>query len=415
MSSPSPASLAPNIPRFYAYSLLSTLSFWFPICILYYQACGLNYGEIMLLVVVQSVFQFALEVPSGVLADRWGRKNSLVVAAACKVVFLALFLVGNGLMTFVLASAVLGAHLAFESGADSAFLYDTLKELGQESEYRAHEGRSWSYRMMSMGVGSLVGGATAEVSLRLPVLLTLLGSAAALVVTLTFREPPHHRASRERTSLTHMRHAATVVWTSGPIRLLVLFSSCMGAAMLTGFKFSQPYMHAAGVDLKYFGAIYFVWMASSALAARSAHRLVAWMGETMALLTIPVLLGAHYFFLAWSTSLAGVGVILASQITSGLVRPLVNDTLHRRIESFHRATVMSFAGFFQSLVLMVLSPLFGVLADRHSMSAALGAEGVFVFVSGLIPLAMLAMLPRESTPLQPTPAASPAGTGGSAS
>lgn len=398
MSSSSPAHFAPNVPRFYAYSLLSTLSFWFPVAVLYYQARGLNYGEIMLLVVVQSVFQFALEVPSGVVADTWGRKHALVIAAACKVVFLALFLVGNGLAVFVLASAVLGIHLAFESGSDSAFLYDTLKTMGRESDYREHEGRAWSYRLASMGVGSLVGGAAAEVSLRLPVLLTLLGSAAALVVAFTFREPPHHRSTRERQSVAHMRHAASVVWASGPLRYLVLYSGFMGAAMLTGFKFSQPYMHQAGVDLKFFGAIYFVWMLSSAVVARNTHRLVRWIGEPMALLSIPVLLAGHYFFLAWSTSLAGVAVILVSQLTSGMVRPLVNDALHKGIPSSHRATVMSFAGFFQSIVLMVLSPLFGVLADRHSMAAAFGAEGLFAVVAGIVPLALLATHRQSPVP-----------------
>ncbi|AKQ67970.1 MDR-type permease [Myxococcus hansupus] len=402
MSSISPAPLlAPNVPRFYAYSLLSTLSFWFPVAILYYQACGLTYGEIMLLVVVQSVFQFALEVPSGVVADRWGRKYALLIAAVSKVVFLALFLLGDGVGVFILASAVLGIHLAFESGSDSAFLYDTLKSLGREAEYRQHEGKAWSYRLGSMGVGSLIGGAAAEVSLRLPVLLTLLGSVAALAVALTFREPPHHRSTRDKPSVAHMRHAAGVVWNSGSIRYLVLFSGFMGAAMLTGFKFSQPYMHDAGVDLKFFGAIYFVWMVSSAVAARNAHRLAKWLGESLALLTIPVLLAAHYFFLAWTTSLVGVAIILISQVTSGLVRPLVNDAIHRDTPSSHRATVMSFAGFFQSLVLMALSPLFGVLADRHSLAAAFGAEGLFVVVAGLIPLALLALHRPSAVPAPP--------------
>ena len=103
-----------------------------PIAILFFQDNGLNLKEVMIL---QGVYSFAvaiMEIPSGYIADVFGRKHTLSAGAIlCFLGFLIISL-SFSFWYFLIGEIILGIGSSFISGSDSALLYDSLSESKKE-------------------------------------------------------------------------------------------------------------------------------------------------------------------------------------------------------------------------------------------------------------------------------------------
>ena len=124
---------------------LVKLSKWFtlvmPIIVLFYEEHRLGLQDVFILKSVYSVAAVALEVPSGYLADVWGRKRCIV--AGCVLFFggYLCYSLTSTFAAFLVAEILLGIGQTMINGADSALLYDTSVHHGRENLYLRYEGR----------------------------------------------------------------------------------------------------------------------------------------------------------------------------------------------------------------------------------------------------------------------------------
>lgn len=119
-----------NIPKSMVLAFFQVFLVIVPILVPFFQDHGLTMEEVFLTQAFFGAIIVAMEVPSGVLADRFGRKRALVLGA----LFLALghmsLLWANDLIGFLVFEGLLGVGVSLMSGADLALLYDTEIELG---------------------------------------------------------------------------------------------------------------------------------------------------------------------------------------------------------------------------------------------------------------------------------------------
>ena len=91
-----------------------------------------------------SVFAFTtliLEVPTGVLADLLGKKKTLLISRLFYVVEIFIIAFFNGFWPFLIAKVISGIGVSLSSGTESALLYDTLKRLKKEKDYKKISGK----------------------------------------------------------------------------------------------------------------------------------------------------------------------------------------------------------------------------------------------------------------------------------
>ena len=378
-----------NIKKYYFYKFFMSLSFWVPIFIIFFLDRGLNYTQIMMMGVITAVFQIGLEVPSGVYADYFGRKNCMAIAALCRAVNLIIFIFADHFITFAISAAIFGATLAFASGSTSAFIYDTLKDLKKEKEYKKIEGKSFYYALIAMGTGSFLGGLIAEKSLLIPLILTVFMNIAAIVVAFSLEEPKHKKKSMDTTYFSHLADATSFTLKHPKVKWFVLFSGLIVGAMIISHKFIQPYLQLNGIALSYFGAMYLIWLIASALAAKMAGEIEESLGEIKSLMLMIILFGGQLLIMGKYVSLLGVFVIFGGQFVWGFIKPVIWDYINKYVESHHRATVLSLEGFMQSIFMVSLAPIFGYLADAFTIAYALFIEGIVVLAAGFILIALL--------------------------
>ena len=101
--------------------------FFTPIIVLFYQNNGLSLTQIMIIQSICSVASILTEIPSGYFADKVGRKQSLMITGIFALLSMLTFGLGNNFYHFLIAGLLWALAGVFISGADSAFIYDTLK------------------------------------------------------------------------------------------------------------------------------------------------------------------------------------------------------------------------------------------------------------------------------------------------
>src|SRR5213593_4445054 len=130
-----------NIWRLFTVQALLMFILWVPIWVIFLQRKGLGLTQIGLLESVAWLITAALEVPTGAIADRWGRKASIAIGTFLYAVAMFLILADALSPAFLLGYALWNSSMAFVSGADSALLYDSLKADGRAGDAPIFAGR----------------------------------------------------------------------------------------------------------------------------------------------------------------------------------------------------------------------------------------------------------------------------------
>ena len=384
-----------NISKFYFYKLFNFMNFWVPVFVLFFQSKQLNFTMIMSLTAIQSIFQLGMEIPSGMFADFFGRKRTMFLSTVISLAAFILLVIGKRYLIFLFGYALFGLAMAFRSGTDSAFLYDTLKNCGREREYKRIEGIAYSFGMLGMGIGSVIGGFLASVSLGLPLIFTIITVTISLIIVSTFSEPLAAQTRSQKGYLIHFKDAAVKSFQTKKIKAIILFMGFMFSILLISHRFYQPYLKLNGIALKYFGLIYLGWLLVSTAGSRYAHFIEGKLGFNLSIVIIPFSIALHLLLISVFSSPLGILYILPGQFAWGFLRPITLDYINTKIESSERATIISIQGFVQGLMLIILSPILGYLADVISLQQTLLTTALLVLVVGLPLVIVLLRLERR--------------------
>ncbi len=376
--------LSNNVTKIYAYRFLSDFLLLVPVILPFYKACSLTVTQFLVAQAVFSLATLALEIPSGYLADALGRKRALVLGATFFPVGIGLYAVSSSFVMFCVAEFLLAISVSMRSGTDSALVFDTLRQLGRDGEYRRIEGRARLFERLGTAVSSILGGLLALVSLRLPFAANA-GTALLLVVVGLLLVEPARVERRSRTPLRDMLAISTQALKNRRVRLLSLFQALFACSGALGVWLAFVYYSALGLSTAVGGVLFFAFQLLAGLSSDRADAMEKALGSRRVIWLL-LLTSPGFLLLGTWTSPWLLPAILVNAALWGVSTPLVLDRLNRLVESETRATVLSVSGMVTRVVLVVCYPLFGLIVDRVSLSGAYLALGVAVGLCG-IPLA----------------------------
>lgn len=357
-----------NILALHAIAFFGALYFYHPIATLYYQARGLDFVQINSLWAVVVVTMAISEVPTGLIADRIGRKLAIVVALVLQLLGEVVFLCADSYSLFV-ASAVLGGiGFAFSSGCLESLLYDTLKQQKQEALMQRVMGQNGAAAQLAMIAGAVVGGYVARDlmmdSYIYLIVMTTGAVAVALAVSFVLREPGN-QLQRDRTRARSILTSGLSLLRTNPrlrrIVALSIFANPLGAYLMT---FYQPHLLAAGVSAHWLGLSLALGSLLGTASSYFAHLLERHLGVRWALFVATVLPGGLYLLLA-ASSVAWLAV-LSFVMTFGfsaLQRPIFADYVNRHIDSESRTTVLSIISMLTGVYIAGMGLVTGALAE----------------------------------------------------
>ncbi|MBI2760295.1 MAG: MFS transporter [Chloroflexi bacterium] len=397
-----------NVRRFYLYKFFLEFQLWFPIWVVYLQQKrGLSLTQVTTVDIAFWMVIVLAEMPTGAVADRWGRKVSLLLGALGFATAVLLFGLAPSFWWILGTYLVWGVSMTLASGADAAFLYDSLAALGREGEFTRAIGRARAFGIGAGLVGGLIGAPLAAATdLSVPILISAGLGLIAAVIVLTFREPAHHGADAAPPRLHYfqvMGEALRHTWHSPPLRSMVALNAVLLSAGMVGFIFFQPFLVDAGVPLGNFGVLDVPVRLASVAGSLVAYRLARRLGERSLLFAVTAGFSGALLVLAAAPALVAVSMFALLNFQFATVGPVTSEYVNRHAPQHLRATVASVANMANSVVFAVAEPGLGVIADHAGLRTSFFVGGVSVGVLGAMALVMWLWMSRGEASGQSTP------------
>lgn len=367
-----------NIPKIYLFQIFkNAIVLAIPTVVLFWQDNGLSFVQIMVLQALFAAAVILLEVPTGYLADVAGRRLSMILSGGAMILAATVYGLGHNFAQFLIAEILIASSLALASGADSAIVYDSLKEVKREEEFKKIWGRCTWWMMASSAFFGLIGSFFAGISLRTPFFVAAIVSIVLIPIALSLYEPHHYRRVFKRNYLVEILETArTALVKNKELRRLIVFSAFIHFILQSAFWLYQPYIKAAGVDIVYFGAIFAAINIFAALVSNFTHAFERKLKPIYWLILMPVLVGGSYILMGLFVYAASVLLILAQQAVRGFSRVIFEDSINRLTDSERRATTLSLHSMAQRLPYALLLPLVGWATDVYGIAEAFIAMGV---------------------------------------
>ena len=377
-------SYSANLTKLY---ILQGLAFaWFPIptIVLFYEHYGLDIEQIVLLKTILSLSILVLEVPSGYLADLWGRKACLVFGSGVWVASWLIYCTGTSFTEFAIAEILAGVAGSLISGANTALGYDTLIQLGKEQHYQVWEGRLGAIAGISEAVCGIIGAAIASINLVYPFYFQTVCLVIYFGLALTLVEPKYHQAIAQTQKLNQLKNIIIDVCKRPKLRWLILLSSTFSSASFLIVWLSQDYLQQLNIPIQAFGWAWAIFHLGMSLASINSHHLQRLLGIKRAIFLLILILATSYICLGSISQVWGLVLILNIYLVRGFCSPLILNAINQQIASSVRATILSLNSLVFRVAFALVAPLVGAIASRYNLSLGLIVAGCLFLISGCL-------------------------------
>ncbi len=363
-----------NLRLLNGYWFLRQFQVWAPVWIVFLTIDnGFSLGQVTLAYSVFLLCVVVLEVPTGAIADRYGRSRSLALGAALLALAILLFAFSNQFAVLVLSFVVWSVAVTLMSGADSALLFDTLKAVDRSGEYERLAGRGAAIGYLGAGLATLVSGPIASV---LDTRATIIIGAATCLLTsllaLLMREERVAPGESARTSLrTTVSLAFGEVARQPEVRAVMLLSGSTYAAMETLSFLRQPFLLDRGIEVgPLFSALQLPLFVAGLAGSFAAERVLRVAGVPRTLLLGPLLAFAGCAVIAVVPGMAAYPALPLLVALNTCMLPIATGAINRRVSSARRATILSLYNMGASLAMAVIAPVVGYTHDEAGTSSA---------------------------------------------
>lgn len=392
--------------KFSAYGFVKNLQFFDPFMVLFFREMGMSFLQIGVLYSVREVVTNLTEIPTGIAADSFGRRSSMVAAFASYIVSFILFYLFPIYGVYFLAMSFFALGESFRSGTHKAMIMEYLTQQGiadQKISYYGHT-RAWSQK--GSALSALIAGALVffSGSYRSVFLWSIIPYLAGMVLIISYPKELDFSCDTgdegdEECGETALKRGVedakrTVkgfieLFTAGGVRRALVNSSLFEAGFKTVKDYVQPVLRNLALALPVAGmlaenqriavtsaAVYFVlYLLTSAASSRSG-RFFSLFSSRRRGLNLTYLLGAAAMGLIGFGIVSGIRwlavlLFVAYYLLENLRRPATLEYLSDRIKGSVMATGLSGESQLKTLLVAVMAPLFGFGADTLGLGWAL--------------------------------------------
>lgn len=268
MKDPINARLVKRLAPLYVAAFFHAFVLWYAIEKLYMRSIGFDDAGIALMVAAYSALMLIAETPSGIMADRWSRKGTLMVAS----VLLATASLICGLSTeptlYIAGALAWGVFFSMYSGTYDSIIYDAVKEeTGSGDLYEKYFGRFRFVDSLGLISGALVGGVIgAWLGLEWVFFLSVPLGIGSLMALWLFKEPKLHKEGQHDSVVAHVRETFRMVLGRPALLPLVALIVTIILTLVMVYEFNQLWLIALNTPPAWFGVAVSVTMAASGAA-----------------------------------------------------------------------------------------------------------------------------------------------------
>ncbi|MBC7546648.1 MFS transporter, partial [Candidatus Saccharibacteria bacterium] len=188
---------------------------WYAAEKLFMKSIGFSDQQIALNAVIYAAIIIAVNVPAGILADRWSRKGVLAISSLSLITGTLISGSSNAFWPYILGTAFWGLYFAIQSGIYESVIYDTLvEETGKPTGFEKYLGRVRLLMSAGLVAGSFASSLVVSLlNLRATYYLTIPFTVISLIALLRFREPTVHRQGERQHITAHASEMVRVLFS----------------------------------------------------------------------------------------------------------------------------------------------------------------------------------------------------------
>ncbi|MCU1680752.1 MAG: hypothetical protein JWQ81_1491 [Amycolatopsis sp.] len=374
----------------YGFQFFFGLLLWVPIFYSYQQQLGMSNSQIF---GIQSIYYIAfclLEIPTGMLADRFDYRTSLVAGASVLVVANLVPVFMGSYSGFLIHFLLIALARSLISGAQSAYLYEYLHAHGAGEHYLKVEGVGRSYSLIGKIVFWPVIGLLMQWSMPSPYWLTAINAGIAVVLALKLPPIPGWKAKEQGKTATMVAGIGGAFTTLRKSRWLFLLM-VQGVAMFTLVRICQvnlfqPILESKHLSVTAFGGVLAAMTIFEALGAARPHRLRRAIGPAAAVFFLTIVMALCLGFIALGSAVVAVLLLCVFAVATGISFPIQKQLLNDAIpDSRYRATLLSMESILDRAVCAVVAVALGAYLSAGQLNE-------FLVLSAIVTCVMMALL-----------------------
>ncbi|MFV0396114.1 MAG: MFS transporter [Coprobacillaceae bacterium] len=246
-----------NVKKLYMISFFYSLIPAYVIERLFWQERGMSISMVVYCEIIYALVITISEIPSGILADRFGRKKLLIIDCAFGVIEMVIIVFANEFWMFAVAVFFAGIGKSLSSGSKNALLYDSLVLSKKETDFEKFLGRITAIEFLGYLLAALSGSLlTNYFDFSFNYILSAGSMTIALLMTFLLKEPIIKTKQEQTMGIIDYTRQALTFFKSQPVVLMYCLTGVtLGASMIYVDEFWQLIMNDIGIGVAFFGII----------------------------------------------------------------------------------------------------------------------------------------------------------------
>lgn len=336
---------------------------------------GFSMFEIGILESIFHIVSSSFEIPSGVVADVFGRKKTMVLASLVSFVSGLFMVLSNNFWSVAFAIGFSALSYNLESGTREALAYDSLKFAGQEEKYNKFASTEMMLYRITSSTATLCAGFALWLGYRKAYAFDIVFSLIAIGIACSLnevsvsndentdnKENNNPNANKNAKIGYRFKNVITESWhfmiTNKKARSIMVINALIGAVSTLVLFFLQAKLPLAGLNDALLGPALFVMGLGAAFGAKAAGFFPKWKYKKYIIISS---IGVIFAFAMVFTELPYIMILggFAGSFFDDFIEVRTDIILNEMIPSEQRATLISVNSFMFSLVMIVMSTLMG--------------------------------------------------------
>lgn len=381
--------------RFYIYRFFCHLVPVYPVYLILFFGKGLSLSQISLLLMIWSVPLVLLEIPTGIVADLWSRKNLVLIGTALHGACFAVWIFANGFVLFAVGFILWGVSAAMISGSLEALLFDSLKAHGEEDRFDIVYSRGETISRISLAIAMFSGGfITQFLGYRVVLSVSVVSLVVAVLCLIPVKEVNPDRKNRNEGD-SFAVHGFSVLKKSLlflvrskmiflPVLLLILVFGMYGILDEYDQEVASHYMPSV-LLIGLWGTVRFILEAVGSFLAPLIKRFIGKKDHPVVpMITVCVFAATSLLLFAVFRSPFVIACYATYFMAMASMEVLMEDYIQQKIEDAGRSTVHSVVSLLMNLYAVILFSVFSGIFSGAGIFIVLLIAAIYVIIVSIV-------------------------------
>lgn len=393
-----------QITKFGMYGFLKNLKLFEPLLFVYLLSIEPNFILIGTLYAIREAIILIFEIPSGVLADKYGKKNQLYLCFSFYILSFVMFFIGGSFLILVVAFIFYGFGEAFRSGTHKAMIMDYLEEEEiHQSKSRVY-GKTRSFSMYGSMISSILAAVFVFIvpEIRFLFLFAIIPYVIDMLLISSYPSYMNNQQNETYKFKEFLGHNVTSL--KYIINDKKLLKTLVDAASFQAFfktlkDYIQPIilissfamLHISGVTVEennriYLGGMYAVIFLFSAISTRNAYRLQKHFDKHLIVNSMWLLFSTCVILISvfFTNPVIVFVLFILIYIALNFRKPYMVEAIGNLVAKNEKASVLSVESQISSIIIMIVAPLLGVVIELYSIRVMFLVLGIILSVISVL-------------------------------